>query len=201
MSIKHAVLGLIAEQPMHGYRVKEAFDERMTPLWGLTTAQIYQTLGALERAGLVASRGERVGSRPTRRIYSVTDAGARELRRWLRASRSARARSFRGELPIRLMLLRPSGVGELSALLERCEHDAKHLHARVSEFPRPPRAHDAQIDVLGVFLDTMARQLEAELATLRRCREEVARWISARKVATPSGADEDAVGDTRARHP
>src|SRR6185436_15829255 len=116
MSIKHAVLGLIADEPMHGYRVKEAFDERMTPLWGVTTAQIYNTLGALERGGLVASRGERVGSRPTRRIYSVTDAGARELRRWLRARGSSRAHSFRGELPIRLMLLRAGGVGDFAAL-------------------------------------------------------------------------------------
>src|SRR3954468_15751329 len=105
MSIKHAVLGVIAEEPMHGYRVKELFDERMTPLWGLTTGQIYQTLTALERAGLVASRGERVGNRPARAIYAITDAGARELRRWLRDERP-RARSFRGELPIRVMLLR-----------------------------------------------------------------------------------------------
>ena len=83
MSIKHAVLGLLSEQPMHGYRLKEAFDERVGGLWGLTTGQIYQTLKALERAALLEGRGERVGARPARRIYSLTPQGTRALNAWL----------------------------------------------------------------------------------------------------------------------
>jgi DNA-binding PadR family transcriptional regulator len=190
MSIKHAILGLISQQPMHGYRLKEAFDDRMSALWGLTTGQIYQTLGALERAGLLASRGERVGSRPTRRIYSLTDAGKRELRRWLRDPRSACTRSFRGELPIRLMLLREEGVAGFCDVLARREHEARHLHARITEMPRPAPAPDDEVDVLGVFLDAMAHQLDAELKTLRRCREEVAKWAKARKLPVATGAAE-----------
>ena len=53
MSIKYALLGLVGEEPMHGYRLKATFDRRVGGLWKLTTAQIYQTLNALERAGLV----------------------------------------------------------------------------------------------------------------------------------------------------
>ena len=83
MSIKHAMLGLLSEQPMHGYRLKEAFDERVGGLWGLTTGQIYQTLKALERAALLEGRGERVGARPARRIYSLTPQGTRALNAWL----------------------------------------------------------------------------------------------------------------------
>jgi len=183
MSIKHAILGLISQQPMHGYRVKEAFDDRMSPLWGLTTGQIYQTLNALERAGFVESRGERVGSRPMRRIYSLTDAGRRELRKWLQGPRSRCVRSFRGELPIRLMLLRDDGVTAFCDVLARREHEVRHLHARVTRMPRPGSTAPDELDVVGVFLDAMAHELEAELKTVRRCREEVVKWVKARKLA------------------
>src|SRR4051812_19331478 len=113
MSIKHALLGLVAEEAMHGYRVKEVFDERVGALWGLTTAQIYQALNALERRGLLESRGERVGNRPERRIYAVTAAGTRELARWLDAEPSHWARPYRADALLRLLFVRRGDVAKL----------------------------------------------------------------------------------------
>jgi DNA-binding PadR family transcriptional regulator len=186
MSIKHAILGLLSEQPMHGYRLKDIFDERVSPMWGLTTAQIYQTLSALERAGLLQSRGERVGSRPERRIYELTDAGEHELLAWLQEPPSASMRPFRADLLLRLMFLREDDVARLRRTLDRQEHEALHLYTRVTQMPRSCTAADGvDVDILGLFLDGMAHHLDADLKILRRCRDEIERWSKARNIAVP----------------
>lgn len=191
MSIKHAILGLLSEQPMHGYRLKDIFDERVSPMWGLTTAQIYQTLSSLERGGLLESRGERVGSRPERRTYCLTDAGQRELRAWLQETPSPSTRPFRADLLLRLMFLREEDVARLYRTLDQQEHEARHLYARVTQMPRSCTAADgADVDILGLFLDGMAHHLDADLKILRRCRDEIERWTKARqpmaRIAAPA---------------
>jgi DNA-binding PadR family transcriptional regulator len=45
--------------------------------------QIYQTLGRLERGGLVRSATVTQGSRPDKRVYELTPAGREELQRWV----------------------------------------------------------------------------------------------------------------------
>lgn len=176
MSIRHAILGLLAEQPMHGYRLKAVFAERMSPLWGLSTGQIYQCLGALEHAGFVESRGERVGNRPARRVYSVTERGRRELSGWLQDGCSVWVRPFREDLLIRLMLLREHEAETLLASLARQEHEIAVLLARVvhAKAARPRRG--PTVDVRTAFLEGMTHHLEADLKLLRSCREETVRW-------------------------
>jgi DNA-binding PadR family transcriptional regulator len=175
MSIKYAVLGLLAEQPMHGYRLKDAFDERVGGLWGLTTGQIYQTLKQLERDGMLEARGERVGNRPARRIYSVTAPGARALQAWLDETPAPWSRPFRAELLIRLLFLRPGDLGRVGHALDREEQDALHLKARIGHMTRDGRPSRG-VDVLGLFLDGVTRHLDADVTTLRRVREAVIAW-------------------------
>jgi DNA-binding PadR family transcriptional regulator len=186
MSIRHAILGLLSETPMHGYRLKEIFAKRVSPLWGLTTGQIYQSLATLERGGLLESRGERAGRRPTRRIYSVTERGRTEMAAWLAAAPSAWTRPFREDLLIRLMFLRKADVGALCQSLARQEHEATLLLARVTHL-RSGAAHEATaIDVRGTFLDGMTHHLEADIRLLQRCREEVDRWAKTDEARAPS---------------
>jgi DNA-binding PadR family transcriptional regulator len=185
MSIRHAILGLLAEQPMHGYRLKEAFDRRLSPLWGLTTGQVYQSLQALERAGLVASRGERVGRRPARRVYSVTADGRRELDLWLRETPTVWVRPFREEILIRLMLLREPDAAPLWQSLARQEHEVTLLLARVTRMRDELHGARSGVDLLATFLDGMTVHLEADIKSLQRFRAEIERWARRRKVALP----------------
>jgi len=175
MSTKYAVLGLLAEQPMHGYRLKDAFDERVGGLWGLTTGQIYQTLKQLERDGLLEARGERIGNRPARRIYSVTAQGTRALQAWLDETPAPWSRPFRAELLIRLLFLRPGDLTRVGRALDREEQEALHLRARIGHMSRDGRpAHG--IDVLGLFLDGITHHLDADVTMLRRVRHAVIAW-------------------------
>jgi DNA-binding PadR family transcriptional regulator len=99
-----AVLGLLAEQPRHGYDLKKRLSETLGPLWGISFGSLYPALRRLERSGAIAEvddheapggpgapfvptgslKGElaaarmRLRARPTRRTrraYAITDQG------------------------------------------------------------------------------------------------------------------------------
>ena len=65
-----AILGLLAEQPMHGYQVIQELANRSGGAWTPGPGSVYPTLQAMEEQGLVA--GEQDGSR---RTFSLTDIG------------------------------------------------------------------------------------------------------------------------------
>jgi DNA-binding PadR family transcriptional regulator len=65
-----AILGLLAEQPMHGYQVIQELGTRSGGAWTPGPGSVYPTLQAMEEQGLVT--GEQDGSR---RVFSLTDTG------------------------------------------------------------------------------------------------------------------------------
>src|SRR4051794_41449209 len=48
-----AVLGLLAEQPLHGYELKKRLSETLGPLWGISFGSLYPALRRLERGGAI----------------------------------------------------------------------------------------------------------------------------------------------------
>lgn len=84
MSLPHAILGILHNQPMTGYDLKtQFFDRSITHFWSADQAQIYRTLDKLADKGWAESEIEVQEGRPNRKVYTITDAGTRELRRWL----------------------------------------------------------------------------------------------------------------------
>ncbi len=83
MSIKYALLGLLAHTPRHGYDLKTAFETCFSQMRLLNTGQIYQNLNRLKAEGLV--EGERIAqaTAPARQVYRLTPAGHTALRDWL----------------------------------------------------------------------------------------------------------------------
>ena len=48
-----AVLGLLSEQPLHGYELKKRLSETLGPLWGISFGSLYPALRRFERAGAI----------------------------------------------------------------------------------------------------------------------------------------------------
>lgn len=89
MSLKHAILGLLNIQPMSGYDLKHmAFESTVAHFWRADQAQIYRTLDAMEGSGWLTSDLKIQSERPSKRVYSLTEAGREELVRWLREPQS-----------------------------------------------------------------------------------------------------------------
>lgn len=80
MSLKHAVLGLLADSPASGYDLMKLFNASLSNVWPATQSQVYGELTKLTTAGLaeVAAHGPR-----GRKEYAITDDGLAELRHWL----------------------------------------------------------------------------------------------------------------------
>ena len=83
MSLPHALLGLINYHPATGYDLKTSFKKSIHFFWNATLPQIYRTLKQMEADGWVTSTVEHQDGKPNRKIYSATDAGRSEFRRWL----------------------------------------------------------------------------------------------------------------------
>ncbi|MBI3244849.1 MAG: PadR family transcriptional regulator [Chloroflexi bacterium] len=84
MSVRNALLGLLAQRPRHGYELHAAFEAVVggEQNWDVKPAQIYTTLARLEEGGLVAEEGIEQGGGPEKRIYVITAEGRVALSRW-----------------------------------------------------------------------------------------------------------------------
>jgi DNA-binding PadR family transcriptional regulator len=81
MSLKFAILGLLAENPMSGFDLVGEFEIARSVIWPAPQNEIYKVLRALETEGVirVAENGPR-----GRIVYAITPAGRTALTAWLR---------------------------------------------------------------------------------------------------------------------
>ena len=83
MTVGHALLGVLAEGPAHGYDVKREHDSRFPGSKPLAFGQVYAALARLERDGLVEVAETARDGGPERIVYAVTPTGEESLRGWL----------------------------------------------------------------------------------------------------------------------
>ncbi|MEA2082486.1 MAG: PadR family transcriptional regulator [Elusimicrobiota bacterium] len=82
---KIALLGLLKEQPMHGYEINRQIEERYMEHWAkINTASIYNNLSSLNKKGLVKVKKKKIGKMPERKEYHITARGGRELKALLK---------------------------------------------------------------------------------------------------------------------
>lgn len=89
MSLRHAILGFLAVQPMSGYDLKRAFDASIRHFWSADQAQIYRTVTALAAEGLLTTELVPQQDRPARKVHHLTPSGRDTLQTWLRAPTDA----------------------------------------------------------------------------------------------------------------
>jgi DNA-binding PadR family transcriptional regulator len=84
VSVRYALLGLLAQRPCHGYELHSTLLSIVggQENWELKPAQVYTTLARLENSGLVHQTGLDKASGPEKRIYKITQKGKQEVTRW-----------------------------------------------------------------------------------------------------------------------
>ncbi len=134
-----AVLGLLAEEPVHPYRMQQLIKQRGKDQVVNVgqRASLYKAVDRLRKAGLVAARETtRNRLRPERTVYELTDHGRQVLERWMREVLSSPAREF-PEFPAAiafLPLLTPRDVrDELEQRLARLREDLARLEQGLAE--------------------------------------------------------------------
>lgn len=81
--IQFAILGLLNWQSFSGYDLKKIIAESDLFYWSGNNNQVYKSLISLYKAGWVTQEVHYQESLPAKKIYSITEAGRLELRKWV----------------------------------------------------------------------------------------------------------------------
>jgi DNA-binding PadR family transcriptional regulator len=161
MSVRHAVLGLLAQHPRHGYELRAAFEAVAggEENWDVKPAQVYTILSRLQKSGLVALGTVTQNGGPEKRVYSITDSGRAALVEWF--STDIERTHQRDEFFIKLMLSLVSGEANPRVLLQNQRNQLyKEMHARTTQRSGlDPKTELARI----LLLDKAIMHLEADL--------------------------------------
>ena len=136
---EYAVLGMLALRPMHGYEMTCLLaDEGLADVCPVEQSTLYTYLRNIEARGLVTWTEERVGLRPPRKTFALTEEGRSLIDHWLRTP-VERMREVRLEFLLKLFFLEQLDVPAHRELLRTqvqvCEEYLAHVDAR----PQPNR--------------------------------------------------------------
>jgi DNA-binding PadR family transcriptional regulator len=106
--IQPAILVVLAEGPLHGYRLAE----RIREIPGFAgqkpdVSGVYRLLGVMEGKGLVVASWDLSASGPPKKSYQITACGRQCLRRWIKT-----LEGFRREVDALLTAARKAGRKE-----------------------------------------------------------------------------------------
>lgn len=164
------ILGLACEEPMHPYRMQTLIKQRGKDQVANAAQRnsVYQTIDALERAGLITTRETTRGdNRPERTVYEATDAGRQTLREWVRHGLATPAREFPEFPAVLSTLYGPDDTTDFANLL-RTRVEA--LLPRVADLEQPvpniPRLFLLENEYMAAMLRAEIRWLRGVIADL-----------------------------------
>ncbi len=166
MSVKHTLLALLYQHPMHGYDLGKQLNLVVNAEWDVKPGQIASTLARLHDAGLVDYEVEEIDDAPDRKVYCITEAGREELEDWYR---SPEVRDYRlgDAFYIKLVLSLVGGpVSPEQVLMTQRRELYQQLH-QATELSREadPRTQLPWI----LLLESAIMHLEADLRWIEMC--------------------------------
>ena len=160
MSVKHALLALLEQEPMYGYQLRAVFEECTASTWPLNIGQVYTTLSRLERDGLVEGGDT---DDDGHQIYKLTEEGRTELTDWF-GSAVPRTQPPRDELAIKVALAVTAPGLDVGAVIQR------QRVATMTALQGYNRLQRGTADLAyGLVLDSLIFAAEAEIRWLNHC--------------------------------
>jgi DNA-binding PadR family transcriptional regulator len=212
MSAKHALLGLLLDREAYPYQLADRLQRRLGPGWEVNSGQLYQTVKALERDGLIERVDRPAGERRDRHVFAITPEGVREFEHWFEQTPDP-VRLPRRPLLVKITFAGPERLVEALAKVDTYECDCarrlRELTALREELPADGPLVRAEELLLRLNLSTDVFQLESELRWAAHARELLewldggqARWPAPRGRADAGasvGVQEQAGGPARRR--
>ena len=155
---------------MHPYRMQTLIKQRGKDQVANAAQRnsVYQTIDALERAGLITTRETTRGdNRPERTVYEATETGRQTLREWVRHGLATPAREFPEFPAVLSTLYGPDDTNDFAELL-RLRVEA--LIPRVADLEQPvpniPRLFLLENEYMAAMLRAEIRWLRGVIADL-----------------------------------
>lgn len=164
MSVRNAILGLLAQKPRHGYELHSAFSSVVGgATWDVKPAQIYTTLERLEESGLVQTKSDLgEGREPDRRIYAITRDGHEALKSWF--DEGVPTEHQRDEFYVKLMIGLISGEADPARIIQT---QRSRLFQELHDATTQRDKYDPVVEIAQILLtDKAIMHLEADLRWL-----------------------------------
>lgn len=155
MVIELPILGLLKEEPMHGYQLRQRLQTVLGFVWQPSFGALYPMLQKLEQRGLVTKLGVKKGPGPQKQVYSIADQGQARLRELLLR------KPVPVGLPLQILFLDQLSKQERKELLHQARQQRVEAIERL-EKERSKRAWSMskyQRIVLDYGLETIQREM------------------------------------------
>jgi DNA-binding PadR family transcriptional regulator len=187
MSVKHTLLALLYQSPMHGYELGKQLPLAVNAEWDVKPGQIASTLLRLKEAGLVEYEVIEAEDAPDRKVYRLTEAGVQELQTWLL---TPEVRDYRlgDTFYIKLVLTLMGGpVPPEQVLLEQ----RRALYQQLHDVTEVRRKANPRTDLpWALLLESATMHLEADLRWIEMCQarlDDLKRYSPPRPEPKPRG--------------
>jgi len=173
MSLRFALLGLLAVQPASGYDLKRAINRSTYFIWNATGPQIYNTLHDLREDGYITSKSLPQTGKPDKHIHTITANGRAALKEFM--GKPIRASVTRDEVLLRIFFgnfaNKATMKRELEAYLDRIGKERATMEATEARVTAHPGGkHEARRYQL--------LSLRIKVAQLRAMEQELVRFLA-----------------------
>lgn len=139
MPLKHAILGLLNYKEMTGYDIDRTLNSPIAFFWHAQTSQVYKELNALTKNNWVVSETIVQTDKPNKKVFSVTEEGKYELKRWLGDTSMEELMKYKNPLLIKIFFSSNIELDEIMRLLNQyikeCEAVIMNMNEELPEIP------------------------------------------------------------------
>ena len=173
MSLRFALLGLLAVEPASGYDLKRAINRSTYFIWNATGPQIYNTLHKLREEGYLTSKVLAQTSKPDKQIHTISANGRAALEKFM--SEPIRSSVTRDEVLLRIFFgnfaSKKTMKHELASYLDRIREERAFMEATEARInAHPGRKHEARRFQL--------LSLRIKVAQIRAMEQELERFLN-----------------------
>ena len=168
-TLEYILLGLIREEPGHGYALYERLknSKELSLIWQVKRSKLYYLLEKSEKEGYLKSVTSSQGPYPDRKVYRITELGRTMLEDWLHTP----VRSSR--------FVRLAFLSKLYFLIQEDNESAKELignqveicYAWLENLRSQKQTSGADDFISGQIFSFRVGQIEAMIDWLENCRD------------------------------
>lgn len=172
MALQDAILAALSNGESSGYDMAKAFDVTVSNFWTASPQQLYRELDKMETAGLIEAQVVQQVKRPNKRLFSLTDRGREELRKF--TVRAPKPTAIRDEL---LVQVEAMNLGDAAAIAANVQDKLAASESKLQRYERSQsnllegrseQTFLSEADHLGPYL-TLARGITFEQENIRWC--------------------------------
>jgi PadR family transcriptional regulator, regulatory protein AphA len=179
MSIHYAILGLLSDKPLTGYDMKKLIQDSPFMPWSGNNNQVYKALMELNNEGFVTNEIYHQDRSPSKKIYTITNDGLKELKNWLRSP--PMLPEFKKNFLLQLAWSEYLEDEELELMLTSYELDLERMilleQERSLGYYSPSRNKREKI-IWDSIYKNMIKSYENELVWLKELREELTQTLA-----------------------